>query len=109
MDAKLTNILTELRTGLVELYGERLKAVVLYGSQARGDARPDWHSDIDVAFILDDFADSWPEIRRTSQLVSDLSLAYDITVSALPFRERDWQEAVSPLMVNIRREGIPVA
>jgi uncharacterized protein len=108
LDATIEHILQDLRTGLQTIYGERLKAVILYGSQARGDARPGWESDVDVAFVLDDFADSWEEIRRTGQLVSELSLAYDITISPLPFREREWREAESPLMLNIRREGVLV-
>lgn len=109
MEARIQAILEELRAGLAALYGERLKAVILYGSHARGDAKPGWDSDVDVAFVLDDFEDSWQEIRRTGQLVSELSLLHDITISALPFRERDWRDKDSMLMLNIHREGIPVS
>ena len=38
MDSRLRTILAELRAYLAELYGERLVDVVLFGSQARGDA-----------------------------------------------------------------------
>lgn len=41
MNEKLTAILAELRQYLEALYGERLVQIVLYGSQARGDARSD--------------------------------------------------------------------
>lgn len=33
---KLRPILAELKCGLQEIYGDRLRAVVLFGSQARG-------------------------------------------------------------------------
>jgi predicted nucleotidyltransferase len=39
-----------LKAGLAEIYGDRLAGLVLYGSQARGDARED--SDVDVAVVL---------------------------------------------------------
>ena len=34
-------ILKRFRTRLEEIYGARLERAVLYGSRARGDARPD--------------------------------------------------------------------
>jgi predicted nucleotidyltransferase len=43
-------ILGELRRRLTAIYGDRLAKMVLYGSQARGDAGPD--SDIDVMVVL---------------------------------------------------------
>ena len=39
-------ILTRFRTALSQVYGDRLERVVLYGSRARGDHRPD--SDYDI-------------------------------------------------------------
>ncbi|MEG4457023.1 nucleotidyltransferase domain-containing protein [Microcoleus sp. N9_A1] len=47
---KLKTILTQLRSQFEQLYGDRLTQMVLYGSQARGDAHPD--SDIDVLVVL---------------------------------------------------------
>src|SRR5260221_2425073 len=38
------------KAGLSAIYGERLVAVVLHGSRARGDARPDSDYDI-IAFV----------------------------------------------------------
>lgn len=43
-------ILTRFRAALDETYGSRLDRVVLFGSRARGDARPD--SDYDIAVFL---------------------------------------------------------
>ena len=40
-------ILQQFRIALTELYGDPIERVVLFGSRARGDARPD--SDYDVA------------------------------------------------------------
>ncbi|MBL0062906.1 MAG: nucleotidyltransferase domain-containing protein [bacterium] len=50
MNPKLKPILDELREALAAHYGERLSKLVLFGSQARGDAEED--SDIDVLVVL---------------------------------------------------------
>lgn len=44
-------VLTRFRQALDEIYGNRLDRVVLFGSRARGDARPD--SDYDVGSLHD--------------------------------------------------------
>ena len=47
-------ILRRFRTALDEAYGGRIERVVLFGSRARGDARPE--SDPNVAVFLKDLA-----------------------------------------------------
>ncbi len=46
-------VLARFRAAIADLYGERIERVVLFGSRARGDARPD--SDYDVLVFLKDF------------------------------------------------------
>jgi predicted nucleotidyltransferase len=48
-------ILTRFRAALDEIYGARLARVVLFGSRARGEARPD--SDYDLAVLLNSLPD----------------------------------------------------
>ena len=47
---KLKTILTQLRLQLENHYEDRLKKLILFGSQARGDAH--LYSDIDVLVVL---------------------------------------------------------
>jgi predicted nucleotidyltransferase len=51
---------------LSEIHGNRLERVVLYGSRARGAARPD--SDYDVAVFLRNMADRFADMDRLADL-----------------------------------------
>ena len=64
MLATLANdpVLARFRRALDEMYGNQLDRVVLFGSRARGDARPD--SDYDVAVFLKSLPDRWAELDR---------------------------------------------
>lgn len=97
-------LLSRLQKGLREVYGDRLREVVWFGSTARGEASSD--SDIDVAVILDRFEDHWTEIKKSEVLVSDLSLEFGVSLSLIRIREKDWRERETPLLMNLREEGI---
>lgn len=99
------SLLAELKSGLSRLYGNRLKAVVLFGSYARGDY--DHNSDLDVMIVLDDYRRAWDELVRSAELASDLSLKYDVTISRTFMKETQWRSGDLPVLRNIRAEGIP--
>jgi predicted nucleotidyltransferase len=65
MNKKLTAILAELRRRFEALYGARLVQMLLFGSQARGDAEPG--SDIDVLVVLRGEVSPCEEIARTEE------------------------------------------
>ncbi len=105
MPANIKRLLAEVKKGLLKLYGERLKAVYLYGSYARGDY--DDASDVDVMIVLDHYESYWEELVKTSFLASELSLEYDVVISRMIMTEKDWRDADLPVLRNIRAEGIP--
>ena len=100
-------ILKEFKQQITELYGRRLKKIVLYGSYARGQAN-DEHSDIDLAVVLDDDVNPGKEIDRMIDIITDINLDYDILLSVYPVSENDYHSVNSPLLLNLRKEGIPV-
>jgi len=95
----------ELKEGLVRIYGDRLEELYLYGSYARGDARSD--SDIDVMIVLNNYESYGKEIDRTGELASNLSLEYGISISRVIMKELQWKKSDTPLLRNIRLDGVP--
>ena len=72
MSQVLNEILKKYAEDVHKIYGEKLRTIILYGSYARGDFRPD--SDIDI-MILVDLSDD--EIRRKGHTLSDLTFDYN--------------------------------
>lgn len=96
-------ILTRFRTALGEMYGPRLERVVLFGSRARGEGRPD--SDYDVAVFLWDLPDRWGELDRLADLRVRFLDETGAFFDAKPYPVAAWRDT-SPLMHEIRREGL---
>lgn len=106
MIQKVNDILVELRGELQSLYGERLERILLFGSQARGDAEPE--SDIDVLVVLKGAVEPGVEIDRTSHFVAELSLANNVVVSCVFISSKRFAAERSPLLLNVRREGLAI-
>lgn len=94
----------QVRTALESIYGRRLRGVYLYGSAARDELTSD--SDIDIAVVLDEVADSFSEHERLGQLGSDISLEYDTLVSFLFVAEDDLRRGRFAIHRFINEEGI---
>ena len=103
---QLRSLLAELRSRFEALYGPRLVRLMLFGSQARGDAESG--SDIDVLVVLEGPVRPGEEIRRSLNDVAELSLENNMVFSCV-FVSRDrFESELSPLLINVRREGVPV-
>lgn len=88
-------VLSRFRAALDKLYGDRIERVVLFGSQARGDAQGD--SDYDVAVFLRDLTDRWRDLR--TEMIGEAFF------DAKPYPAGAYRDG-SPLMHEIRRDGI---
>lgn len=98
----LDPVLNDFKAALGEIYGDRLGRVVLLGSRARGDARPD--SDYDIAVFLNDYSDRWEEAYKIADVASKILRDRGVFIDSLPYRLEQYNEQTG-LMHEIRREG----
>jgi uncharacterized protein len=103
--SKIKSLVTELKTALRGIYASRLKAVLLFGSYARGEQSSD--SDVDILIVLDEIANYCAEVDRTGRLGEELSLKYGVSISKVFVRESDWHDRETPFLMNVRKEAVP--
>ncbi len=106
MDTQTRQVIREFVQRMQAIYGDRLKRVLMYGSCARGEATAD--SDIDLAVVLAGDVAPGKEIDRMIDAITDINLEYGVLLSVYPVSEDNYQKLNSPLLMNIRREGVAV-
>ena len=100
-------ILGEVYTACSQILRNSINDAYLYGSYARGDYHAE--SDIDILLTVDLEAEAISECRRSlAFVVSDLCLAYDITVSVVvkPLAQFKQYAEILPYYKNVLKEGI---
>jgi predicted nucleotidyltransferase len=108
-DERITAALAELKCRLVTRFDDRLARVVLFGSHARGEARPD--SDIDVLVVV---AGLTPRERSevhgiAADVWMDLGGRDYVSALALSTDEYARLERLERLIAqDIAREGVPL-
>ena len=103
-----TRTLLEQYTEILKgIYGNHLKVVILYGSYARGDFRPD--SDVDI-MILVDMSDL--ELKAYGQQLSymtyDFNMDHDLDIKPIAKSEAHFNKWIVnyPFYSNIHKEGV---
>ncbi len=108
--------LIKYRDAMQARFSEQLERLILYGSQARGEATEE--SDIDVlvvvnweterlpgGFYVAPFGD--PRWQAIVDLAYDISLDYEVYISPMVISERRFQKW-SPLVNRVKKEGIEI-
>ena len=91
MPQKMNGLLQTYISEIKKIYGTHLSKIILYGSYARGDFRPD--SDVDIMILLD---------------LSDLDLDNDIDIKPIAKSESHFKKWVVnyPFYENVNKEGV---
>ena len=106
---ELNRILSDFTNQAEVAFGSRLKAVILYGSYARGDYDAD--SDVDLAVIVDLPGGSEMQLRhQLTDIVSNIDKKYGYAALLSPILisypvYEEWKEAM-PFYRNIETEGV---
>ncbi|WP_069792045.1 nucleotidyltransferase domain-containing protein [Cyanobacterium sp. IPPAS B-1200] len=103
---ELDKIINKTKKKLSECYKKDLHSIILYGSQARGDAKI--YSDIDILIVLKSTFNYLQELNKTSTFIADLSLEYDTVISRAFISQKSFLNDKTPFLINIKREGIPL-
>lgn len=103
---RLAGLLSELKSSLTDLYGDRLFSVILFGSQVRGEATPD--SDVDVMVVLADPVDAVAERARMSDLVWHFLAKYDELIAIIPMSKPRFFAGETSFLRVVRREGVEI-
>ena len=100
-DSPLRSFKAELR----ERLGDRLRQLVLFGSRARGEFRPD--SDYDMLVIVDRVDRAL--VHEIDAAVGRALLDFGVVFSAFPIGEQERADRkYSPFLMNASKEGVAV-
>lgn len=88
---------------LLKQKGIRVSNVILFGSYAKGTAKPD--SDIDIAVISSQFGQ---DNLKEMMLLRKLAIKIDSHIEPLPFSPEGLKDRYSTLTQEILKYGMPI-
>jgi len=99
-------MLDDIHQRLAAVFGERLKGVVLYGSEARGEAEPD--SDIDLLVLLEGPVELGKDLDTVIRAIYPVQLETDRLIDACPVDVEAYEAGDYAFYRRARREGVRV-
>lgn len=106
---ELLDILGDVKQEVQQIFGDKLRQLVLYGSCARNEQKPE--SDIDIMIIVDE---NEKELRKYRYVIADvmgeLTIKYGrlISLTEVAYNHYIAYLEVLPFYANIYKEGVEI-
>lgn len=97
-------VFQQIKETLQEVYGDRLRGVILYGSEARGETRED--SDLDLLVLLNGPIQLGDDLRTIIHALYPIQLQIFRPIHAFPADAASFEKGEFALYRNAKREGI---
>ena len=105
MNNKIDPIVSCLADTIKSRFREDIKDIILFGSRARGNARPD--SDYDIIVLTAHWTK--PLRDRISEIAWEMGRGENVSISIFVHEsERFERDKYEPLFMNIRKEGVSI-
>lgn len=107
MPQTIQSLLEQYIAEIKKIYGIHLRKIILYGSYARGDFRPD--SDIDIMILLDmSDTDLKAYSQQLSYMTYDFNLDNNLDIKPIAKSDNHFRKWVDnyPFYANINKEGV---
>lgn len=107
MPQTMQQLIQQYVSNIHDIYGSHLRQIILYGSYARGNFRPD--SDIDIMILLDlSDIDIKKYRHQLSDMTFDFNMDYDVDIKPIAKSEEHYRKWVDnyPFYSNVNREGV---
>lgn len=107
MPQTMQNLIDQYVEKIKNIYGTHLRKIILYGSYARGDFRPD--SDVDIMILLDmSDLDLKAYSQQLSYMTYDFNLDNDLDIKPIAKSEAHFKKWVVnyPFYANVYKEGV---
>lgn len=107
MPQTMQSLIEKYVSEIQKIYGEHLRRILLYGSYARGDFKPD--SDVDIMILLDISDMEIKNYRhQLSDMTFDFNMDHDMDIKPIAKSEEHFVKWVKnyPFYANVNKEGV---
>ena len=102
----IASLVAPIKDYLLKTYNDKIKEILLYGSQAREESTAD--SDVDLLVVIDDELDRFAVRKSLSDILWDILMSSGELISVIVVPHSYYANYKSPFIFNVKEEGISI-